>query len=126
MVLNNWLRIIFKSGLLLSIKSSLFAFRFLAFTNGWLLRRANSSAISFGDKIKSITPAAIAECGMLMNLAVSSWAKVNPPSCLMSFIPTVPSLALPERTMPITLSFCACAREEKRISIDTAVLLSER
>jgi len=94
--------------------------------SGCLLNCASLSAISFGDKIKSTVPAAIAAWGMLVNSAVSSWAKVKPPWCLMSSIPTIPSLALPLRMIPITRSFCAWASDEKRTLMETAELFSAR
>ena len=53
--------ITFKSASSFEIKSSSLFFVLGDFTNGCKANRANSSAISFGDKIKSIFPEAIAE-----------------------------------------------------------------
>ena len=79
--------------------------------------RINSSAISFGDKTKSTTPALIADLGMLLNFADSSWAKVKPPAALMAINPLVPSLALPLNTTPMASSLCVSASDEKKVSI---------
>ncbi len=86
--------------------------------NGCLLIQFIFLPISFGDKIKSTTPAAIADFGILLYFAESSCAKVIPPAVLISFNPCVPSFALPESTMPITFSLCVSAKEENKISIE--------
>ncbi len=66
--------------------------------------RPISRAISSGGSTKSTQPLATALRGMLSCWAVSSWAKVIPPSALISSSPSVPSVAVPDRTTPIARS----------------------
>ena len=114
---------IFKSGLLLAISSSGATFTTFLLIIGCLLIHINSLAISLGAKTKSTTPSAIAELGILLNLAESSWAKVIPPANFISLKPRVPSLALPDNTTPITFSLWVSAKEENNTSMERLVIL---
>ena len=62
--------------------------------------RARARSAS-GGSTKSTQPAAMALCGMPSCCALSSCAKVMPPSALIASSPSVPSLAVPERITPI-------------------------
>ena len=66
----------------------------------------------------STTPAATALRGMDSNFAEPSWAKVIPPSALMASSPNVPSLAVPDNTMPMARSCWSCASDSKKKSIE--------
>src|SRR6185369_8899578 len=70
-------------------------------TQGCFAIRASSLAIFFGESTRSTQPAATALRGMEGYLADSSWARVIPPSALMASSPSVPSIAVPERTTPM-------------------------
>lgn len=87
-----------------------------AATKGWEAMRASSRPISPGGRTKSTAPVATALCGMPLWTALSSWAKVMPPAVLISWMPTVPSLAVPESTMPIALWPCSSASERMKWS----------
>src|SRR5215471_8444748 len=78
---------------------------------------ASSTAICWGGKTKSTTPAAIAVLGMLSNLADWSWQKVMPVAALMALSPTVPSDAVPDRITPIELAPISWASDVKNTSI---------
>ena len=80
-----------------------------------LANRSNSFAMPVGDKTISATPSAIADFGMLWNCAVSSCAKVSPPSVFMAFNPRVPSLAAPDNIIPIAVLWFS-ASETKKLS----------
>jgi hypothetical protein len=54
---------------------------------------------------------------MLVCSAVSSCAKVMPAAAWISSIPSVPSVAVPERITPIALWLCSSASERMKMSI---------
>ena len=79
---------------------------------------ASSSAILSGGSTKSTQPLATALRGMVSYFAdFSSWAKVIPPSALMAFSPSVPSVAVPERITPIALLCRVSASDCRKKSI---------
>ncbi len=63
---------------------------------------ARRSAIPLGGNTKSTAPLPMALCGMPPCPAVpGSWAKVIPPTALISKSPSVPSEPVPESTTPM-------------------------
>ncbi|MNR52918.1 hypothetical protein D3C85_1728410 [compost metagenome] len=47
---------------------------------------------------------------------VGSWARVTPAAALISFTPSVPSLPVPDSTMPMALPGRCCARDTNKAS----------
>ena len=78
-------------------------------TYGCRAMRPSSFAISSGGSTKSTAPVAIALRGMPCCSAVASWAKVIPPAALISWMPSVPSFAVPDSTTPMALCPCSSA-----------------
>ena len=71
----------------------------------WWIYFRISSPIFAGGRMKSTSLVAMALRGISSNSAVSgSWAMVSPPSALMVFTPRLPSLPVPESTMPMARS----------------------
>ena len=78
----------------------------------------SSSPISAGPSTISATPSAIALRGIWSNCAVDgSCANVSPPTDRIARSPSVPSLAVPERTTPTARSPRAWASEPNSASI---------
>ena len=78
----------------------------------------SSADICSTGKMKSTSPVSIALLGMLSYFAwVSCCTMAIPPSPLMAFSPSVPSVALPERIMQIALLPRSSASERKKASI---------
>ena len=65
-----------------------------------MLMRTSSSAMPSGESTKSTQPAVCAAFGMPSYCALSSWAKVMPPSDLSSSMPSTPSLPVPDSRTP--------------------------
>ena len=80
----------------------------------WRLTPISALAISSGGSVKSATPARIADSGMLVVSADSSWTNVMPPAALMAFNPSVPSLAAPDNITPIELACWSSAKEIRK------------
>ena len=80
--------------------------------------RASSRAMASGGRTKSTQPLLSALCGMPEYLAdTASWAKVMPPSALISSSPSVPSEPLPDRITPMAPAPRSAASDWRKRSI---------
>src|SRR5204863_2890989 len=78
--------------------------------------RRSSRAISCGGRTRSTKPERIALRGIASNFALSSvCAKVKPPAALIARNPAVPSLPVPESTMPIARDPRSSASDSKKM-----------
>ena len=77
-----------------------------------------SWAMARGDSTKSTQPVRIALLGIPDCCADSSCAKVIPPAALMASMPFMPSLPVPESTMPMARDPWLEARAWKKMSTE--------